>query len=139
MKSILLVFVLFLFVTFVRSQESTGYDIAVTVENIETDGGQILAVLHTAETFMQGDGVGSVSVEGKKGSLTLDFQGVEPGTYALLVMHDLNGNYQMDFDQQGMPVEKYGMSGKGLPMGPPSFYQAKFEVGEEHLEMTIKL
>jgi uncharacterized protein (DUF2141 family) len=139
MKSIFLVSVLLLFVTFTRSQESSAYEILVTVENIEMDGGQILAVLHTAETFMQGSGVGSVLTEAKKGNLSLDFTGVEPGTYAIMVMHDLNGNYKMDFDKQGMPKEKFGMSGEGSPMGPPSFYQAKFEVEDQNLEMTIRL
>ncbi|GGD58579.1 DUF2141 domain-containing protein [Muriicola marianensis] len=139
MKSIPLVIVLFLLTSLVRSQDLTAYDIHLKVENIQSEGGKILAVLHSAETFMQSEGVGHVYAEGKKGALELDFKNVVPGTYAILVMHDMNGNFQMDFDERGMPKESFGMSGEGGHMGPPSFYQAKFELSDQDLAMTIKL
>lgn len=139
MKSIPLVIVFILLTSLARSQDAPVYDIHLTVENIQTEGGKILAVLHDAQTFMQSEGVGYVYAEGKPGTLDLNFTDVEPGTYAIMVMHDMNGNFQMDFDERGMPKESYGMSGNGNPMGPPDFYQAKFTLTDQDLSMTIKL
>ncbi len=139
MKSFPLVFVFILMTSLTRSQDLSAYDIHLTVENIQAEGGKILAVLHNAETFMQSEGVGYVYAEGKPGSLDLNFKDVVPGTYAILVMHDVNDNYQMDFDERGIPKESFGMSGGVGHMGPPSFYQAKFELSDKDLAMTIKL
>ncbi|QBA64498.1 DUF2141 domain-containing protein [Muriicola soli] len=135
---LVLVFVFTLFSQLCFSQEDAGADIVVTIENVLTDGGQVYAALHTAETFMQSQGIDFVVAEGKKGALIMSFEGVEPGTYAIMVMHDLNGNNQMDFDSNGMPVESYGMSGKDMHMGPPTFEAAKFEVTGQDQELRIR-
>jgi len=138
MKNLSLVFAFAFLSQFSFAQETQGADIVVTIENVLTDGGQVYAALHTAETFMQSQSIDFVVVEGKKGSLSMSFEGVEPGTYAIMVMHDLNGNSQMDYDSNGMPVESYGMSGNDRHMGPPNFESAKFEVSEEDLELKIR-
>lgn len=139
MKNLSLLIALILFTQLnYAQQEETGADIIVTVENVLTDGGQVFVALHTAETFMQSDGVDFAMAEGKKGALSFNFDDVEPGTYAIMVMHDLNGNNQMDFDNNGMPKESYGMSGAELHMGPPSFDVAKFEVSDQDLEVKIR-
>lgn len=135
---LVLVIVFTLFSQLSHSQETAGADIVVTIENVLTDGGQVYAALHTAETFMQSQGVDFVVAEGKKGALSMSFEGVEPGTYAIMVMHDLNGNSQMDYDSNGMPVESYGMSGNEMHMGPPTFEAAKFEVTAEDQELSIR-
>ncbi|MEY8021044.1 DUF2141 domain-containing protein [Muriicola sp. SD30] len=138
MKNLSLVFAFALLSQFSFAQETQGADIVITIENVLTDGGQVYAALHTAETFMQSEGIDFDVAEGKKGTLLLNFKGVKPGTYAVMVMHDLNGNNQMDFDNNGMPQESYGMSGNDMHMGPPTFDAAKFEVTEEDLELNIR-
>ena len=42
-------------------------------------------------------------------------------------------NNRMDYQENGMPKESYGMSGNDMSFGPPNFEAAKFEVGEEDL------
>ena len=103
-----------------------------------SDGGEILAGLHTANTFMKNGGIDSVMLEAKKGSLSFTFKDVKPGSYAVMVMHDLNSNKNMDFDSNGIPTESYGMSGDEMVMGPPTFEAAKFEVADKDLELSIR-
>ena len=44
----------------------------------------------------------------------------------------------MDFADNGMPTENYGVSNNKMNFGPPQFYDAKFEVIDKNLELEIK-
>ncbi|MEL6918287.1 MAG: DUF2141 domain-containing protein [Bacteroidota bacterium] len=120
------------------AQENKGVTLTVTIENVLNDQGKVLASLHTDQTFMKGAGLVDLSATAKKGELTMTFENVEPGTYAIMVMHDENENKRMDFEDNGMPKENYGMSGNAMSMGPPSFDTAKFEVADEDMAFTIR-
>ena len=73
-----------------------------------------------------------------KGEVTLTFENVEPGTFAIMVMHDENDNQRMDMEANGMPKENYGTSGQVNSFGPPTFEGAKFEVTDEDQEFRIR-
>lgn len=129
----------FLFVSLVSmAQESTGTKITVTINNVTSDQGKVLAGLHTSETFMKGPGVQNLESAIENGKVVLTFTNVTPGTYAIMAMHDANDNKRMDYEANGMPKESYGMSGNDMTMGPPNFTSAQFEVGIEDLEFTIR-
>lgn len=120
-----------------KAQESTGVTVSVFIENVLNENGQILAALHTRETFMKGMGIDGYETGAQKGGLSFSFTNVQPGTYAISVMQDLNGNRRMDFETNGMPTEPYTMSG-ALMMGPPTFRDASFEVSSEDLEIRLR-
>jgi uncharacterized protein (DUF2141 family) len=115
-----------------------GVTVTVTLQNVQNDQGEIMAALHTEETFMKGAGVANLKIPAQKGPLTFTFDRVAPGTYAILALHDLNSNQRMDFDPRGMPGEAYGMSGNDMRLGPPRFDSAKFQVGTEDLHLRIR-
>lgn len=121
-----------------QAQDAEGATITVTIENVLSDGGTILGGLHTTDTFMKGEGVVSAMQPAKAGEVTLTFENVEPGTYAVMVMHDANDNKQMDMEPNGMPKESYGTSGEMNLYGPPSFETSKFEVTGEDQEIKIR-
>lgn len=120
------------------AQDATGATVTVTVENVLSDGGTILAGLHTADTFMKGQGVANAMAPATKGEVTLTFENVQPGTFAIMVMHDKNDNMRMDMEANGMPKESYGMTGPMESYGPPTFETAKFEVNGEDQEFRIR-
>jgi len=120
------------------AQDNEGVTIKVTIENVLSDGGTILGGLHTADTFMKGMGVLNAMESAVTGEVTLTFENVEPGTYAIMVMHDANDNKQMDMEPTGMPKESYGTSGEMNMYGPPSFESSKFEVTDEDQEIKIR-
>ncbi|MEZ4792528.1 MAG: DUF2141 domain-containing protein, partial [Gelidibacter sp.] len=90
------------------SQDTKGITITVTIDDIKNDTGHVLLGLHTVDTFMKGKGIQSAKSEIKDGKITATFINVEPGTYAILALHDANDNGQMDFQANGMPSESYG-------------------------------
>ena len=119
-------------------QDNEGVTLTITLENVLSDQGDILAALHRPDTFMKGPGMRNYKTEAHAGSLTFTFENVPPGQYAVSVLHDQNANMRMDFDTSGMPLEPYGMSRNDMHMGPPSFERSAFEVGSEPLTLSIR-
>ena len=120
------------------AQNKNGVTITVNIENVFSNDGSIMASLHTTETFMQGPGIMNTNIKAKKGEATLTFDNVEPGTFAIIIMHDANDNKQMDRELNGMPKEHYATSGSTSSYGPPIFSEAKFEITNEDKEFKIR-
>lgn len=121
-----------------EKEPTSGVTVTVTLENVLNDQGEILAALHTADTFMKGKGIQGFEAKAQKGAITFTFEDVAPGTYAISVLHDMNSNQRMDYGPGGMPEEPYAISGSDMSMGPPSFDSSKFEVGPEDLELRLR-
>ncbi|WP_375324868.1 DUF2141 domain-containing protein [Flagellimonas sp. GZD32] len=138
MKTVTLALSLFFVSLISMAQESSGVNIKVTIDNINSNEGKVLAGLHTQETFMAGPGVQNLESTIENGKVVLTFTNVAPGSYAILTLHDENSNNRMDYQSNGMPKESYGMSGNDMSLGPPNFGSAKFEVGNEDLELNIR-
>lgn len=121
------------------AQDKKGVTIKVTVENVLSDGGTVIAGLHTSDTFMKENGIVNAGAPAVAGEVTLTFENVQPGTFAIMVMHDANDNKQMDMDTTtGMPQENYGTSGEMNMFGPPNFETSKFEVTDADQEIRIR-
>lgn len=133
-----LIIALFLSINFINAQDTTGKTITVTINNITNNKGHVLLSLHTESTFMKGAGIQNAKSEIIDGKVTATFQNVTPGTYAIMALHDENDNNAMDFEDNGMPKESYGVSNNHMSFGPPQFATAKFDVSNEDLEMKIR-
>lgn len=139
MKTLSLIITLFFAVTLTHAQEnSEGKTITVTIDNVKNDKGNVGLSLHTEKTFMKGPGIKNVQSEIVDGKITVTFKNVESGTYAIMALHDENENNRMDFEDNGMPKESYGMSNNPMSFGPPQFADAKFEFKGEDLKMNIR-
>ena len=71
--------------------------------------------------------------------ITLTFADLAPGSYAVLVMHDENGNGKLDSNILGIPKEGYGFSNNPNVMRKPYFDEAKFEVTAEDKVIEIEI
>lgn len=120
-----------------QESAATGISITVTVP-VQSTEGKVIFGLHNEATFMKAPLQGQISqiVDGKA---TVTFSGVAPGTYAVMCFHDRNNDDQMNFQANGMPLEDYGVSNNNMAMGPPSWSDAKFEVGTQDLELEIRM
>jgi uncharacterized protein (DUF2141 family) len=68
-----------------------------------------------------------VPIRGKEASCA--FRGASPGTYAVAVFHDENGNGKLDTNFLGIPSEGVGVSNNKRPLvGPPSWDDARFRL-----------
>lgn len=80
------------------------------------------------------------SVAANSAVVSLTFADVAPGTYALKVFHDVDGDGQLDTNMIGIPTEPYGFSNDAMgTFGPPSFEQAGFQVGKAGGKVRLRL
>jgi len=119
-----------------ETKENT-ISIKVTVPNTTSDKGTVQYALYNRETFMKAPLIGKAGVI-NRGVSTVVFENVVKGDYAIICYHDSNENNKMDFDEQMMPKEDYGMTNNPVLMGPPTFEAAKFTVENKSLDLTIK-
>lgn len=71
--------------------------------------------------------------------LVLEFDNVQPGTYAIALLHDENSNGRADRVLM-IPREGFGFSRDApVRMGPPGFDQAAFAVGDAPVRHTIRM
>lgn len=138
LRSTLVLSMVLVLMSFSSFSQDTGANITVTVDNVKNDKGKVVFSLHTKDTFMKGNGIMNAESEIKDGKVIITFENVQPGEYAIMVLHDENDNQRMDFRENGMPLESYGMSNNVMSFGPPIYDDAKFQVEKENLEMNIR-
>lgn len=139
MKTLSLILSLILTTTLSIAQDNTEtYSITVKVDNAFSNEGHMMISLHTEDTFMKSKGVQSFKSDIEDGAVTVTFENITPGNYAIMVLHDANDNGKMDFDTTGRPNESYGMSNNPMLFGPPTFTDAKFLLLNEDMEINVR-
>lgn len=138
MKNVFVTSLCIVMTSFGFSQESTGQKITVTIDNVMNDEGHVVVSLHTTDTFMRGPGIQNLMSEIVDGKVSFTFKNVPNGEYAIMALHDVNKNNQMDFETNGMPKESYGLSGNEMSFGPPRFDDAKFDLKDEDVTFNIR-
>ena len=123
--------------------QSGGTSVTVTVTNLRNTKGVVRACLTANTKDWPNCKVAATSqklVVSAAGSVTLKFENVAPGTYAIAIAHDENDNGKLDRALLLMPKEGYGFSrDAAVVMGPPSFKAAAFPVTTEPASQTIKM
>lgn len=141
MQQVILAIALFItsmiFAQTATNKSEDGISVTVSAVNALSDKGTVKFALYEEENFMKQPIYSkSASVENRKSSVV--FENVSQGNYAIICFHDENGNNLMDFDENGMPKESYGLSNNKMNFGPPDFESAKFEVKSTALILEIK-
>ncbi|WP_337041894.1 DUF2141 domain-containing protein [Emticicia sp. 17c] len=128
-KSIAVAVILGFISTFSFAQNK--YTVTVVIKGIQQRQGKIYAsITNDANSFPRGGGVKSAIAEvTKEGEVSLKFEGLLEGKYAIVLYQDLNDNKQLDMNGE-MPAEPFGFSNVTMLMGPPSFDQCMFDVNE---------
>ena len=68
------------------------------------------------------------------------FEDLEPGTWALAVLHDENENGRLDTTMFGVPIEGIGASRDATRrMGEPRFEDARFELDSRDLTIRVDM
>ena len=120
-------------------EENNQVNISVTIPNVSGTEGEVIIVLYnSSESFAKREPIATKNSKINEGTASVVFENITPGSYAIVCLHDKNGNERMDFDANGMPIESYGMSNNKMLMGPPNFEDAKFTVENKSLDLTIR-
>jgi len=109
---------------------STGIMLTLRFEGMKSYEGQVLvAVYDRAEECCTNPEKAhkKLAFRLSEGSNTYTLNGLRPGNYAIVAVHDANANGQMDTNFFGLPKEDYAVSnGAKNLFGPPKFQDAAF-------------
>gem|GEM_PF-332866 len=115
----------------------------ISVQTFEQKKGNLLiTVYNSAHTMAQDDAKKAFAtyvVPVSASVATLDIE-IEPGTYAVLVAHDVNGNKKVDKNWLGVPIEPIGVSNNlKSKLRRPTFAESAFNLQQSGLCIPIIL
>ena len=117
-------------------------DINLSISGLRSDKGQLMVCLtKNSKAFPDctKDNGAIKKLVPASGASHLTFANVAPGTYAVAIVHDENGNNKMDL-RLFIPREGFAFSrNPAIRMGPPKFGSASFEVGGDDVNQSVKM
>ena len=115
-------------------------ELTVNVEGIAKAQGSISLGLFDEKSYNSEGAVNGANLTVEGNSVTVTFDGVEPGEYAVKLFHDVNGDGEMNTNPFGMPTEPFAFSNdaKGR-FGPAKWDDAKFSVTADGAVHTITM
>lgn len=124
--------------------QNSGSTVTITITNMRSGDGLVRACMTTqASQFPQcsnATNAHTASIDAHKGTTTLVFHDVQPGRYAIALLHDENSNGKADRALGMVPKEGFGFSRDApVRMGPPKFREAAFDLGQQDRAMTIRM
>jgi uncharacterized protein (DUF2141 family) len=111
-------------------------DLKVSVEGLRSNSGQVLICVFSAESSdpslfpdcAKGRPVKSAKAPIAGGKVIMTFNGLKDGVYAVAIIHDENGNGELDTNLLGIPTEGVGVSTNPRLFGKPKFADGKFNI-----------
>jgi len=120
---------------------SNAADLMVTVEQVRNSKGEIrFSIFNVPSQFPQGDELDSKDVPAQLGFVTVQFNNLIPGTYAIAIHHDENSDGEMNTNFIGLPKEGYGFSNNAkVNFSPPAFEAAAFtlDAGVKSIRLRV--
>ncbi|WP_217474161.1 DUF2141 domain-containing protein [Stutzerimonas stutzeri] len=119
-----------------------GQPLTVRLNGLQHDQGAVrVALFSDPRSFRKVDkAFATREVAAAAGTLTLRFDDVPAGQYAIMAYHDENGNGELDRRFGMFPTEGYGLSNNPKVMGPPAFEDSEFTVsGTAPTEVDIDI
>ena len=116
--------------------------VLIEVSGFKNTRGTLNCRLFTkAADFPDDEGIVTLRVPITGPNTSCSFSNVEPGTYAIAVVHDENGNGKLDKNFVGVPSEGYGVSNnKTYALSAPKWDESSFALGAtESKALLVKL
>lgn len=114
--------------TFTFAQDK--YTVTVVVQGLQLRQGKIYAsIMNDASSFPRGGIKAGITEVTASGEVSLKFENMPEGKYAIVLYQDLNDNKQLDMNGE-IPAEPFGFSNVTMLMGPPNFDQCAFDLNE---------
>ena len=106
------------------------YSLTVVLSNVNKRTGQVfVGLVNSAANFAGESYRTNVADVSASGEISVSFDSLMAGRYAVRLFQDMNGNKKIDFNGQ-MPTEPFGFSNVTMLMGPPDFDQCAFDLAE---------
>ena len=120
------------------TETSDASTITVHVTGFNVEAGSIMVALTDKAGYESGNAVRGAMAVVDSDIVTLTFENIPTGTYALRMYHDADGNGELNANAFGIPTEPFAFSNnaKGV-MGPASWEDAQFTHGPDGTTQNI--
>jgi len=127
-------------VPLVSASAAKAGPVAIDVSGVRRAKGHVVAAICPKANFMHLTCPYESRAPALKGTTTVVFPDIPPGTYAAQVFQDENDNDEVDRDLVGVPKEGVGFSNDApIRLRGPMFADASFQVGEAPVRLRIRL
>jgi len=120
-----------------------GVTLSIKMTNFRSaDGQALIALFRGGEGFPSrpGNAYKTAVTKISGSSASVEFVGLPAGEYAFSVLHDENGNNELDTNFLGIPKEGLGSSNNAKArMGPPKYRDAKFTLSDAPVSQRVKV
>ena len=127
----------------VASAPAAAETVTITVTDLRNTKGVVMACMTTKESIFpkcRRDPNSHRTVVKAADTITIRFDDVEPGDYAIALLHDENEDGKANRVLGMAPKEGYGFSRDApVRMAPPNWDDAVFTVGSAPQKLTIKM
>lgn len=119
---------------------ASASDLTINIEGIKDAKGTIMLGLFDQASYTGDGAVNGANLVVAGDTVSVTFDGLEPGEYAVRLYHDVNDDGEMNTNPFGMPVEPYAFSNDARGrFGPAKWDAAKFTVSAEGGTHTITM
>jgi uncharacterized protein (DUF2141 family) len=113
--------------------------LSVIIDGIDKVQGNIFVAAYDSANFLKTPVYGQIKTVDST-TVTVVFDSIPTGSYAISVFHDENGNNALDRGTYGIPAEKTGFSNNIVArMGPPRFSDCMIKVEDAETSVYITL
>ena len=132
--------IIVLMTALVHADAFAQLSLEIHVDNIKSKKGSIQFGLFTTEADYLKKPVEKKIIKPTGKEITVVFENLQPGDYALSIIHDENENGELDTNAFGIPKEgfAFGNNAQGS-FGPPPFEKAKITMADQNIKQEIKL
>ena len=140
MRTTSLVFLLLLLVSGHARGQADNLTLSVEVSGAKGSTGQVIMSLFTSEEhYLKKPATEMTAPVDDSGAARFEITKMEPGRYAISVVHDADLNNKLNTGLFGIPTELVGFSNNPVSrFGPPSFEEASFAL-DQSTHLTIRL
>ena len=114
--------------------QTEGSSLQLYITEASNDQGMIRVLIFSQATGFPDNptkAIKSYSLPPKNGAVSISVAGLPPGSYAVAVIHDKDGNGKLSTNVIGYPTERFGFSNNPkVYFSPPSFDKAAIPLGK---------
>ncbi|MDQ7990438.1 MAG: DUF2141 domain-containing protein [Candidatus Dactylopiibacterium sp.] len=129
MKPILLAAGALLFSTLTCAQAPAPGTLEVALAGVRSAAGTLRVSLYREQDAFRKEAQAFrfAQAPAHAGAVSVRFEALPPGRYAVMAYHDENANDKLDLRMGMFPLEGYGLSNNPKVFGPPAFADSAFE------------
>lgn len=142
MKNLCFLLLIFGLFGFSNPPQGAKGTLVVSVENVNKQSGDLRLGLYISKSSYDAEDNPDYWIVHKvesTGTVRVVIEDLPFGKYAIAMIHDVNGNTELDYNFVGVPKEPYGFSKKSARFKKPAFNEVNFDFSSDQQQVKVQL